>query len=130
MTTNRPFDRVDIKTDFEVALQRMVFGSHDDRFSRAVSAIRNITSGFAESQEDIARYHAPSECYTLVARKAAARAKEALDQLGYATYEFTLEVLRRADHKQAYDLLDLDMLDGWEVHRAFEQWKQEQEADN
>jgi len=106
-------------------------GNANDRFSRACSAMIRIGRGENEGYNDIAIFRAPRECNGDVRRWAEREAMNELARIGYADpVEFVVELHRRADGKQVYEM-GLDAALPESVQWAgYDRWQEIKEATN
>ncbi len=74
----------------------------DDHFSRLCSKVRRILVGSGQAAEDIAAYHAPSECYRDLNHATAYSLQAALDEAGMTADEFVQEFEARTSPKYLY----------------------------
>jgi hypothetical protein len=73
-----------------------------DALSRTTSAVLAEIRDMHEGFEDVARWHAPSECCGIVADGAARDIRTILDEAGLTAEEFVDEVERRTSSKWCY----------------------------
>jgi len=126
------FDRVfEARFEIRAIAYRATGDPTGNRFSRACSALAQALRGQAEMEDDVMIFQAPSECLRDVRNATERTAVNALIDCGYDDpVEFVVELYRRADPKQAYDLgLDAALPESIQW-AGYDRWQEIREAAN